>query len=118
MVSALSGGKIQKVVVAREFTSFNKMLVLDQPTRGIDVGAAEFIRRRAIEMRDQGKAVLVTSADLGELLNLSDSLLVMYGGEITAYFPDVTNLGEEELGFYMLGVKKMSAEEIGGALHA
>ncbi|MCR5067959.1 MAG: ABC transporter ATP-binding protein [Erysipelotrichaceae bacterium] len=117
-VSALSGGNIQKVVVAREFTSFNKLLVLDQPTRGIDVGAAEFIRRRAIEMRDQGRAVLVTSADLGELLNLSDSLLVMYGGEITAYFPDVTALGEDELGFYMLGVKKMSAEEIGGALHA
>ncbi|MBQ6654699.1 MAG: ABC transporter ATP-binding protein [Erysipelotrichaceae bacterium] len=117
-VSALSGGNIQKVVVAREFTSFNKLLVLDQPTRGIDVGAAEFIRRRAIEMRDQGKAVLVTSADLGELLNLSDSLIVMYGGEIVAYFTDVTKLGEEELGFYMLGVKKMSAEEIGGALHA
>jgi simple sugar transport system ATP-binding protein len=116
-INGLSGGNIQKVVVAREFTSFNKLLVLDQPTRGIDVGAAEFIRRRTIEMRDAGKAVLLTSADLGEILNLSDILLVMYGGEIVGFFPDVKSLTEDELGYYMLGVKKMSAEEIGGALH-
>ena len=116
-VSGLSGGNIQKVVVAREFTSYNRLLVCDQPTRGIDVGASDFIRRRLVSMRDEGKAVLLVSADLGEVMALSDSLIVMYGGEIVAYFPDITNLTEDELGFYMLGVKKMSKEEIGGAFH-
>ena len=58
---------------------------------------------------------MLVSADLGEVMNLSDKLIVMYGGEIVAYFPDVTNITEEELGFYMLGIKKMTAEEIGGA---
>jgi len=116
-INGLSGGNIQKVVVAREFTSYNKLVVLDQPTRGIDVGAAEFIRRRTVEMRDSGRAILLTSADLGEIMNLSDTLLVMYGGEIVGYFPDVKKLTEDELGYYMLGVKKMTPEEIGGALH-
>ena len=116
-IGALSGGNIQKVVVAREFTSYNRLLVCDQPTRGIDVGAAEFIRERLVKMRDEGKAVLLLSADLGEVMNLSDSLFVMYGGEIVAYFNDLTNVTEDELGYYMLGVKKMSKEEIGGALH-
>jgi general nucleoside transport system ATP-binding protein len=116
-INALSGGNIQKVVVAREFTSYNRLLVCDQPTRGIDVGASDFIRRRLVKMRDDGKAVLLVSADLGEVMALSDSLIVMYGGEIVAYFPDITNLTEDELGFYMLGVKKMSEKEIRGAYH-
>jgi simple sugar transport system ATP-binding protein len=116
-VNALSGGNIQKVVVAREFTSYNQLLVCDQPTRGIDVRASDFIRNQLVKMRDAGKAVLLISADLGELLNLSDSLFVMYGGEIVAYFPDVTRITEDELGYYMLGVKRMTPEEIGGALH-
>lgn len=68
-------------------------------------------------MRDEGKAILLISADLGELMNISDSLMVMYGGEIVAYFPDLSDLSEEELGYYMLGVKKMTPEQIGGALH-
>ena len=117
-VNNLSGGNIQKVVVAREFTSYNRLVICDQPTRGIDVGASEFIRKQLVSMRDDGKAVLLISADLGEILNLSDTLLVMYGGEITAVFHDVKSVTEEELGYYMLGVKKMSPEEIGGALHA
>ena len=116
-INALSGGNIQKVVVAREFTSYNRLLVCDQPTRGIDVGASDFIRRRLVKMRDDGKAVLLVSADLGEIMALSDSLIVMYGGEIVAYFPDITNLTEDELGFFMLGVKKMSEKEIRGAYH-
>ena len=117
-VNNLSGGNIQKVVVAREFTSYNRLVICDQPTRGIDVGASEFIRHRLVEMRDAGKAVLLISADLGEILNLSDTLLVMHGGEIVACFKDVKSVTEDELGYYMLGVKKMSPEEIGGALHA
>lgn len=116
-VKMLSGGNIQKVVVAREFNSYNKLLVCDQPTRGIDVGATEFIRKRLVAMRDDGKAVLLVSADLGEVMNLADSLIVMFGGQIVAYFDDVSNLTEDELGYYMLGVKKMTAQEIGGAVH-
>ena len=114
-VGMLSGGNVQKVVVARELTSYTKLIVCDQPTRGIDVGATESIRKRLVQMRDQDNAVLLVSADLGEVMNLSDRLIVMYGGEIVAYFPDVADITEEDLGFYMLGIKRMTAEEIGGA---
>lgn len=117
-VKMLSGGNIQKVVVAREFNTVNQLLVCDQPTRGIDVGATEFIRKRLVQMRDEGRAVLLVSADLGEVMNLSDSLIVMFGGEIVAYFDDISSLTEEELGFYMLGVKRMTSQQIGGAIHA
>lgn len=117
LVGMLSGGNVQKVVVAREFTSYSELVVSDQPTRGIDVGAAEFVRERMVEMRDAGKAILLISADLAEIMSLSDSLIVMHGGKINAYFSDVKKLTEEELGFYMLGVKHMSEEEIRGALH-
>ena len=117
LVGMLSGGNVQKVVVAREFTSYSELVVCDQPTRGIDVGAAEFVRERMVHMRDQGKAILLISADLAEIMSLSDSLIVMHGGKINAFFPDVKTLTEEDLGFYMLGVKHMSEEEIRGALH-
>ena len=117
LVGMLSGGNVQKVVVAREFTSYSELVVTDQPTRGIDVGAAEFVRQRMVEMRDSGKAILLISADLAEIMSLSDSLIVMHGGKINAYFSDVKSLTEDDLGFYMLGVKHMSDEEIRGALH-
>lgn len=116
-VGMLSGGNVQKVVVAREFTSHSELVISDQPTRGIDVGAAEFVRRRMVEMRDAGKAIILISADLAEIMSLSDSLMVMHAGKINAYFSDVKSLTEDELGFYMLGVKHMSEEEIRGALH-
>jgi len=116
-VKMLSGGNIQKVVVAREFSSNPGLIIADQPTRGIDVGATEFIRKRLVELRDDGSAVLLVSADLNEVLELSDSLIVMYNGEITAYIEDVKALGEEELGLYMLGINKQSKAEIGRALH-
>lgn len=116
-VKMLSGGNIQKVVVAREFSVEPKLIIADQPTRGIDVGATEFIRKRLVELRDEGSAVLLVSADLNEVLELSDSLIVMYNGEITAYIEDVKSLGEEELGLFMLGINKQSDSEIGRALH-
>mgnify|MGYP003815092429 CR=1 FL=1 len=117
-IGNLSGGNVQKVVVAREFTNFSELLICDQPTRGIDVGATEFIRNRMVQMRDAGKGILLVSADLGEVMSLSDTLLVMYGGQIVACFRDVKNLTEEELGYYMLGIKKMTPEQIGGAFYA
>ncbi len=117
-VRMLSGGNIQKVVVAREFSNDPKLLIANQPTRGIDVGATEFIRKRLVELRDEGSAILLVSADLNEVMELSDSLIVMYGGEIVAYFEDTKTLTEEELGLYMLGIKKQSAEEIRRVIYA
>ncbi len=116
-VKTLSGGNIQKVVAAREFTSHPKFLLACQPTRGIDVGAAEMIRKKIVGLRDnENTAVLLFSADLTELLTVSDSIFVMYGGHIVAYFPDAKQVDEQMLGEYMLGLKKQSAEEIGGVI--
>ena len=116
-VKMLSGGNIQKVVVAREFSAEPELIIADQPTRGIDVGATEFIRKRLVELRDAGSAVLLVSADLNEVLELSDSLIVMYGGEITAYIEYTKSLSEEDLGLYMLGINRQKPSEIGRAVH-
>ena len=113
----LSGGNIQKVVVAREFSSNPSVILIDQPTRGIDVGAAEFIRNKLVALRDEGKAILLNSADLNEVLGLSDSLAVFCNGKIVGYFEDASQLTEEELGLYMLGLKQQPAEEIERKFH-
>ena len=98
---SLSGGNQQKVVVAREVDGDPKVLIAAQPTRGLDVGAIEFVHRRLVEERDEGRAVLLVSLELDEILSLSDRILVMYEGRIVGeYGPDV---GEEELGIAMLG---------------
>lgn len=111
-VEMLSGGNIQKVVVAREFSSNAKLIIANQPTRGIDVGATEFIRNRLIKERDRGAAVLLVSADLVEVMQLSDRLIVMYEGEIVGYFSSLENLSEQELGKYMLGIEKSPPDVI------
>ncbi len=116
-VKMLSGGNIQKVVVAREFSSDPELLIADQPTRGIDVGATEFIRKRIIQLRDQGAGVLLISADLNEVMELSDRLIVFYNGEIYAYFEDIKTLSEEELGLYMLGLKRQDDEMVRRAIY-
>ena len=108
----LSGGNIQKVVAAREFSIGAKLIIADQPTRGIDILAADFIHKTIVRLRDEGSAVLLVSADLDELLKVSDSLMVIVNGRITAYFEDVEGLTPAELGNYMLGVKKMDEEQI------
>ncbi|MEG0541203.1 MAG: ATP-binding cassette domain-containing protein, partial [Angelakisella sp.] len=117
-VKMLSGGNIQKVVVAREFSCNPKLIIADQPTRGIDVGATEFIRRKLVELSREGAAVLLVSADLNEIIELSDSLVVFYGGEIVAYFEDTSTLTDLEMGEYMLGLKRQSIEEIRRVAHA
>ncbi|NLJ83726.1 MAG: ABC transporter ATP-binding protein, partial [Halanaerobiaceae bacterium] len=117
-IKTLSGGNIQKVVAAREFSSEPELLILSQPTRGIDVGAAELIRQKMLALRDRlGTAILLFSADLTELLTMSDGIIVFFDGEIVAYFPDVKEIDEEILGKYMLGLEKQSPEEIGGVIH-
>ena len=110
-VAMLSGGNMQKVVVAREFSADPDLLIANQPTRGIDVGANEFIWRRIVELRDEGRGIILISADLNEIMELSDSILVMADGEVAAYFEDSKKTTEYELGLYMLGIKKQSLDE-------
>ena len=102
---ALSGGNQQKIVVAREMSRDFKVLLAAQPTRGVDVGAIEFIHARLREARDQGKAVLLVSADLAEVLALSDRIAVMYGGRIVALLPR-GEASSEVLGPYMTGAER------------
>jgi len=97
--STLSGGNQQKLVVAREFGD-DRLLILDQPTRGIDVGSTEFIHKRAIEQRDAGTAVLLVSADLDEVLELSDRIVVIHRGRIVGEF-DAASAERERIGLLM-----------------
>ncbi len=98
----LSGGNQQKLVVAREFTRDARLLVAAHPTRGVDLGAIEFIHRRIVEQRDAGRAVLLVSAELSELLALSDRIVVLYEGRIVhETAADATD--ERTLGQYMTG---------------
>jgi simple sugar transport system ATP-binding protein len=98
--ATLSGGNQQKVVVAREFSRDLRAIVLDQPTRGLDVGSIEFIHRQAIAKRDQGAAILLISAELDEIMELSDRIAVMYRGELVATV-DGRTADREEVGLLM-----------------
>jgi general nucleoside transport system ATP-binding protein len=99
--SALSGGNQQKVVIAREVARDPRVLIAAQPTRGLDVGAIEFVHRRLVEQRDAGKAVLLVSLELEEVLSLADRILVIYEGSIAGEFGP--SASEEELGIAMTG---------------
>jgi simple sugar transport system ATP-binding protein len=109
---ALSGGNMQKVVVARELSSRPKLLIAAQPTRGVDIGATEFMYEQLVKERNAGVAILLISADLAEVMSLSDRLAVMKDGHLTAIFPSTRGLTEEEVGAYMLGVKQQTQMEI------
>jgi simple sugar transport system ATP-binding protein len=105
--SALSGGNQQKVVVAREVSRNPRVLIAAQPTRGLDVGAIEFVHRQLVAERDTGRGVLLVSLELDEILSLSDRILVIYEGRIVGeYSPDVT---EEDLGIAMTGAGREEA---------
>jgi simple sugar transport system ATP-binding protein len=99
-VANLSGGNQQKVIIARELTGDVKLLVVAQPTRGLDVGSIEFIHRRIIEMRDRGAAVLLVSAELDEVLNLSDRIGVIYRGALVGSFPRA-EASRDQIGLFM-----------------
>jgi len=105
LLSSLSGGNAQKLIAAREFAARPKLLIADQPTRGIDIQAAAFIRARLIELAEQGSAVLLITADLDELLSLADRVAVIYGGRIVARLENGPVLTPEALGPYMLGLQ-------------
>lgn len=102
---SMSGGNQQKAIVAREIDRNTKLLIAVQPTRGLDVGAIEYIHKQLIAQRDKGAAVLLISLELDEVLNVSDRIIVMYEGEMVGEFnPKTTN--ENELGLYMAGSKR------------
>jgi simple sugar transport system ATP-binding protein len=105
--ASLSGGNQQKVVIAREVSRDPSVLIAAQPTRGLDVGAIEFVHRRLVEQRDAGKAVLLVSLELEEIVSLSDRILVLYEGRIVAEFPP--DVSEEELGIAMIGGRRSEA---------
>ena len=103
----LSGGNQQKVVVAREISRDPKVLIAAQPTRGLDVGAIEYLHRRIVMERDEGRAVLLVSLELEEILSLSDRILVIYEGEIVG--EHTGEVSEQEIGLEMLGGKEKTA---------
>ena len=100
-VGSMSGGNMQKVVVAREFSFDSPVLIIAQPTRGVDVGAIEFIHTRIIEKRNAGCAILLCSADLDEVFRLSDRIITMYEGRITGEF-HTSGITKEEIGWYSI----------------
>jgi general nucleoside transport system ATP-binding protein len=101
LARSLSGGNQQKVVVAREISGNPEALVAAQPTRGLDVGAIEFVHRRLLAERDAGKAILLVSLELEEVRNLADRILVIYAGKIVGELPPTAS--DEELGLLMTG---------------
>lgn len=114
VVRSMSGGNQQKTIVAREIDKRHQLLVAVQPTRGLDVGAIEYIHRQLVATRDAGKAVLLVSLELDEVMNVSDRILVMYEGEIVGELdPKTTTV--QELGLYMSGAKRNTVKEIENA---
>ena len=107
---SMSGGNQQKAIVARELSKDHKLLIAVQPTRGLDVGAIEYLHKAIIADRDAGKAVLLVSYELEEVLNLSDRILVMYEGEIVGEL-DPKTTAPEELGLYMAGAKRQKQNQ-------
>lgn len=110
-ISMLSGGNMQKVVIARELSREPQVVIANQPTRGVDVGAVAFIHERLVAMREAGCCIVLVSADLGEVFALADRILVFHDGKITAELTDVKDVSEQRLGRYMLGIDTMEAAQ-------
>lgn len=105
VVKLLSGGNQQKIIIAREVTEDAKLVIANQPTRGLDIGATEFVRQTLMDVRNSDRSVLLISADLEEILALSDRIAVMFGGRIVG----VLNRGEadvQKIGLLMGGMTK------------
>jgi ABC-type uncharacterized transport system ATPase subunit len=109
-VGNLSGGNQQKVVLAREFSEDPALLIASQPTRGLDVGAAQFVHERLVEKRDAGTAILLVSAELDEIMALSDRIAVMYEGQIMEIF-NAGEASEDQIGLLMTGGSQRAAEQ-------
>lgn len=113
-ISSLSGGNIQKVVFARESWLGGKLMIAEQPTRGVDVGSASLIHKALIKLRNEGTAILMFSADLNEAQAVCDKILVLYSGEIAAELYEPGSITEKEIGLYMLGLKRQDKAAAGG----
>ena len=105
---SMSGGNQQKAIIAREIDKDPELLIAVQPTRGLDVGAIEYIHKQIVAQRDAGKAVLLVSLELDEVMSLSDRILVIYEGEIVGELDPKTTTAEE-MGLYMAGAKRKGA---------
>ena len=101
-IGSLSGGNQQKVILGREFELNHNFLIVDQPVRGLDVGSIEYIHNLILNKREEKTGILLISADLDELFNLSDNIAVLYKGEIAAILK-TSETTKEEVGEYMLG---------------
>ncbi len=110
-VRSMSGGNQQKAIIARELDREKPLVVAVQPTRGLDVGAIEYIHSQLVRQRDEGKAVLLVSLELDEVMSLSDRILVLYEGEIVGEF-DPKKISVQELGLYMAGAKRQQKEGV------
>lgn len=104
-VGSLSGGNMQKVVIAREFSFDTEILLISQPTRGVDIGAIEFIHDQIMKKRNEGCAILLVSAELDEIFRLSDRIITLYEGGVTGEFKN-GEIGKNEIGYYMTGNRK------------
>jgi general nucleoside transport system ATP-binding protein len=104
-----SGGNQQKIVLAREIERNPDVLLIGQPTRGVDIGAIEFIHRRLVALRDAGKAILLVSVELDEIMSLSDRILVMFDGHLVGEMP-APQANENRLGLMMAGITGQAAE--------
>ena len=104
-MGSLSGGNMQKVVISREFSFDSNVYIIAQPTRGVDIGAIEFIHNRILEKKQEGAAILLCSADLDEVLRLSDRVITIYEGRITGEF-DAQHQEKTEIGYYMTGSRE------------
>ncbi|MDM8213181.1 ABC transporter ATP-binding protein [Enterococcus hirae] len=102
-VSSLSGGNAQKIIMAREISVDPEVIVMSQPTRGVDIGSIEFIHSKILDLRNEGKAVLIISSELSEIMNLSDRIYVMYKGKISGE-RQKCNTNKEDLGMLMVGI--------------
>ena len=113
-VGSLSGGNAQKVIIAREFSNDPKVLFAAQPTRGVDIGATEFIHKELLELRDCGKAIFLISSELTEVKGLTDRIIVMYDGEIVGECVS-DEVSFNELGLERSGAKRMdrTSQEVG-----
>lgn len=108
-IAALSGGNMQKVVIAREFSFDTPVLLISQPTRGVDIGAIEFIHEQIIKKRNEGCAIVLVSAELDEIFRLSDRMITLYEGEITGEFKS-GDISKQDIGFYMTGKRNEEGE--------
>lgn len=109
-VGELSGGNAQKVIIAREMSMNPEVLIASQPTRGVDIGSIEFIHKQIVKIRDEGKAVILISSELSEIMSLSDRIIVMYKGRVIGEV-NAINATKENLGYLMAGIKDKKGGE-------